>query len=159
MRPTISRAIVACLALATSLALTAGTAGAAAPVPVRPKQPFVGLVNGRHAGAVVYVLCPGPIRPGETGHPLGNQRLSVRLGALPPLLGGFTGSLGSAIVATFREDPSASDTFTAYGVPQPIPLSLSLPCGGSGLVRFAPAPPSVSARSDEVAVRYVNIGV
>jgi hypothetical protein len=157
MRRTIRCVLVASLALVA--ALTASAAGAADTVPIGPGQTFVGLVNDHHRDAVVTVACPGPLRLGQTGHPTGDQSLAVRLGALPPLFGGFTGVSATSIAATFREDPSVSVKLTAYGIAQPIPTSLALPCGGSGRVRFTPVPTSRTARSDVVTVRYLNIAV
>jgi len=70
--------------------------------------------------------------------------------------GGYTGSLGKSVVATFREDPSVSTTFTHYRSTQPIPTSLNLPCGGSGLVVFSPEPSSPTATAATVTVNYVG---
>jgi hypothetical protein len=139
--------------LAAAIWLTAATAWAQQPI--QPNQPFGGVVNGNTEQGTVYVACPGPVFPGRTGPPAGNQSLMVVFGNL----GGNTGAAGTSVVAAFREDPSASLKFTEYGVPQAVPSSLRLPCGGSGSVSFHPAPTSTTARTDVVPVNYVNIAV
>jgi len=117
-------------------------------------QQFGGLVNGASANATVRMACFGPIRPGQTGHPMANQPLAVIQGPY----GGYTGSLGNSVVARFREDPSVGVQFTQYGVAQPIPASLELPCAGQGLVIFSPEPSSSTARPATVTVNYVEEG-
>ena len=49
----------------------------AATPPIRPNQHFVGLVNNKHVGAVIYVICPGPAGSDRTGPPAGNQTVKV----------------------------------------------------------------------------------
>ena len=51
---------------------------AAAASPIGPNQHYIGLVNGKHSGAVIYVACPGPVIPGRTSPPAGNQTVAVR---------------------------------------------------------------------------------
>src|SRR5262245_57723565 len=80
------------LAAAAALALTSGSASAQ--VPVGPNQQFSGVVNGSKTNANVYVVCPGPIYPGELGRPF-NDSWEVVLGG-----SGFTGSAANRIVAT-----------------------------------------------------------
>ena len=147
-----SRLAIVLIASAVVVLLGAFGGVATAGFPIMPHQPFGGLVNGRRANAIVRMACFGPIRPGETGHPFGGQTLEVIEGPY----GGYTGSLGKSVVARFREDPSVSTTFTHYDTPQPIPTSLNLPCGGSGLVVFSPEPDSPTARSATVTVNYVG---
>ena len=119
---------------------------------IRPHQNFGGLVNGSRASATVRMACFGPIRPGQTGHPMANQPLEVIQGAF----GGYTGSRATSIVARFREDPSVGVQFTHYGVAEPIPTSLELPCDGQGLVIFSPEPSSSTAKAATVTVNYVG---
>jgi hypothetical protein len=140
------------VALAAALWLTAGTAWAQQPI--RPGEPFGGVVNGNTVQAQVFVVCPGPVFGGRTGPPAGNQSLMVVFGKL----GGSTGS-ASSVVAAFKEDPSVRVVFTEYGVPQPVPSTLKLPCGGSGSVTFTPFAPTGSdpGVADVVPVEYVNI--
>jgi hypothetical protein len=147
-----SRFVSVGIPLAVVLLVGAFTRLATAGFPIRPHQHFGGLVNGRRANAVVRMACFGPIRPGQTGHPMAGQALSVIEGPY----GGFTGSLGNTVVARFREDPSISTTFTHYNAPEPIPTSLNLPCAGSGLVVFSPEPGSPTATAATVAVNYVG---
>jgi len=108
------------------------------------------------AGAKVDVVCPGPLRVGQTGHPASGQTLGVE--SPPPATAstGYTGSRGRSIVASFVTSSAAGTatvTFTQYGT-QPIPTTFLLPCYGSGVVVFAPQPTSHSARSARVAVTY-----
>jgi hypothetical protein len=140
------------VALAAALWLTAGTAWAQQPI--GPDEPFGGVVNGNTEQAQVFVVCPGPVFPGRTGPPAGNQSLMVVFGKL----GGFTGS-ASNVVAAFKEDASVPVVFTEYGVPQPVPSTLKLPCGGTGSVTFRPLASTVSdpGVADVVPVEYVNI--
>jgi len=143
----------------------APTAGAQSVTPVGPHQSFFGLVNGTHPTAVIKVFCPGPIRVGQTGHPVGGQTLGVKLGpASTAVDSGFTGSLGRAIVVTFVSPvttPPATNppiTFRTYGT-QPLPTSLVTPCAGRLPVVFSPEPTSKTARSATVEVTYENIAV
>lgn len=148
---TVLRVVVA---LATAAWLMAGTAWAQQPI--GQDEPFGGVVNGNTEKAQVFVVCPGPIFPGRTGPPAGNQSLMVVFGKL----GGFTGS-ATTVVAAFREDQSAKVVFSEYGVPQPVPSKLQLPCGGPGSVTFTPFTPSGSdpGVTDVVPVEYVNIAL
>jgi hypothetical protein len=144
------------LGVVTAAPWLAGPAFAAAPI--GPNQSFLGEVNGKSTGAVVYVVCAGPVFPGRTGPPAGNQ--SVEVTPSPSLSGpGFTGSLGDHIVVHFTDDRTAKMTLTAYNTPAAIPTSLRLPCGGTGKVVFKPKPTSPTARSDIVTVTYQNIAV
>jgi hypothetical protein len=138
--------------VAAAMWLTAATAWAQQPI--GPDQPFGGVVNGNTEKAQVFVVCPGPVFQGRTGPPAGNQSLMVVFGKL----GGFTGS-ASSVAGAFTEDPSVKVVFTEYGVPQPVPSTLKLPCGGTGSVTFTPFTPSGSdpGVADVVPVEYVNI--
>ena len=163
-----------------SLALVAGGIGlaaligavAAAPsvsaqsaVPIGPQQVFTGLVNGMHPTGTIKVFCPGPIRVGQTGHPVGGQTVGVRRAAASTTVGtGFTGSLGMSIVVSFASPVATGPgptttppiTFTTYGT-QPIPTSLTTPCRGRRAVIFSPRPTSKTARNAVVQVTYENI--
>lgn len=89
-------------ALAT-VAFTGSAALAASPIyPIGPNQPFIALVNGKTADAVITVVCPVPLSAGELGTPLGNQYVEVEpevVGAGTPF--GFTGSAADQIDALF----------------------------------------------------------
>jgi hypothetical protein len=142
------------LTLAAPAAL-AGPAVAAGPK-VGPNQSFTGLVNGRPANADVMMACFGPVRPGQTGHPLPHQYLEVIL-TPGPLPGGFTGSKADHIFAQFVVPTPIPEgvNFKRYDVKVAIPTSFVLPCSGPGTVTFTPLPTSPSAQSEKVSVHYV----
>jgi hypothetical protein len=146
------------LAAAAGLALTTGSAWAGESV--GPNQVFTGVVNGSTSNATVYVVCPGPVQPGQLGRPF-NDSWQVVTGTG----GGFTGSAAKEIVATIGPGPTSSGssavvaTFTQYGAPQAFPPNLLLPCGGVGIATFTPLPGSPTARSSTVSVRFVNVAV
>lgn len=142
--------------LATLAAIFLTASGAAAQQRIGPNQQFAGVVNGSAANATVYVICPGPITPGRTGHPRTGQGVQVVVNTGS----GFTGSAASRIVATFGTSNSTQAlVFSEYGVPQDIPTTWFLPCGGTGTAVFAPQPTSSTARSATVRVTFVNIAV
>jgi len=138
----------------------AGLAGAQpAQRPIGPDQSFVGLVNDKTVNASVQVLCPGPIRVNERGHPVAGQTIGVSdVLASAATSVGFTGSRAHSIVATFTPATSTaapgSVTFTSYG-DEPLPTTLNLPCYGSATVLFVPRPTSPTARSAHVNVTFV----
>lgn len=149
-----TRALCLSLILATEVFVLSGAAQAADSV--GPHQHFVGLINGHHEGAEVYVACPGPVRPGRTTHPLQKQTLAVALVATG---GGFTGEAANRVVARFLDDPSVKVVLTTYGTTQPVPTSITVPCEGTGVVRFAPRPRSSTSMPDSVPITFVNIAV
>jgi hypothetical protein len=143
------------IAAATGTSLV--SAGASPGPLVGPNQLFAGFVNGNHFSPTVRMACFGPIRPGETGHPLAGQTFSVQLEVDVP--GGFTGSSANRIVAFFAPVPSAvvsGVVLRRYGVAAPIPTSLTLPCSGRGDAEFAPQPATGHARPDVVPVTFVG---
>jgi hypothetical protein len=157
------------LSAAAALALaTAPLASADAIAAVGPNQYFTAQVNGPASStgsSVIKVVCPGPVTPGELGHPVSGQTVEAFL-VLPPVTVpnqlGFTGSAAHQIDVFFT--PASSGTaapvvLTAYGVVAKIPTTLLLPCGGSGVVSFVPEPGSTTARSYQVPVVYENIAV
>ena len=153
-------------ALATAGIVVTGILGVAVPAgaqpaqrPIGPDQGFVGLVNDKTVNATVQVLCPGPIRVNERGHPVAGQTIGVSdVLASAATSVGFTGSRAHAIVATFT--PAATTaapgavTFTTYG-DEPLPTTLNLPCYGAATVLFGPRPTSATARSAHVNVTFV----
>lgn len=149
------KVLLSTLAAAAALALSAGAV--AAQSPVGPNQQFAGVVNGKAADATIFMVCPGPAFPGQTGHPKAGQGVEVveNTGA------GFTGSAAREIVAAFGPSSSVAETlvFTEYGVTQDIPTTFLLPCAGTGTVVFSPAPTSPTARNATVKVTFVNIAV
>ena len=60
------------------------------------------------------------------------------------------------IVARFSDDSSVRIPLRRFGRAEAIPVSLSLPCSGSGDVVFSPEPSSPTAHSATVAVSYVG---
>lgn len=148
------------------LALPAGATGT-----VGPNQYFTGVING-HAGNTVVPItirmaCFGPVRPGETGHPMAGQTLAVHR-LYPPAATagslGFTGKdaeIGVFFNALPPVTPSSAATgttpiFHRYDVSKPLPTSLTLPCGGSGSVYFTPIPVVPPSRSATVPVEFVG---
>lgn len=163
-----------CTLAALGLAAAAAPAAQAAqaPIPVGPNYYFTATVNGGPTPAssvepIIKVICPGPITPGETGHPLAGQ--SVEADAIfPPTSGdltqlGFTGSAAHEIDAFVGTTSSAAVNppivIKAFFVAYPIPTSLNVPCGGSGVVSFVPLPTSPTARGVAVNVLFGNVAL
>ncbi|HEY2666231.1 MAG TPA: hypothetical protein VGK51_05285 [Actinomycetota bacterium] len=148
-------------ALAVAAIVFAGTGPAWSQTPpvskILPNQQFVGLVNGRTQNASINMACFGPIRPGQQGHPFAGQSAEV-LRAEVIANYGFTGSLGTTIVADFPTTSATPQrlTFSYYGVQDPIPTSFLLPCGGQAPVVFHPEPTSPTAKSFTVTVNFVG---
>lgn len=137
---------------------TAPLASADVTVPIGPNQAFHGLVNGVHDKAQITVVCPGPIQPGQTGHPAAGQTISVAQGTTSSGAGGFTGSAGTSVIAGFTSSAMLLFKFTFYNDPQEIPTTISLPCSGSDIISFVPQPTSSTAKSDQFPVTFVNVG-
>src|SRR4051812_28518682 len=95
----------------------------AATPPIRPNQHFIGLVNNKHVGAVIYVVCPGPAGGDRTGPPAGNQTVKVARVASG---GGYTGSSAHELWAQFNKDSIHVVGFTTYNTAKAIPSSLQL---------------------------------
>ncbi|MGH3769350.1 MAG: hypothetical protein ACRDTX_30095 [Pseudonocardiaceae bacterium] len=149
-------------AAATITAATAAPASADAiidPAPIGPNQYFYGEVNDHAGHATIQMACFGPIYPGQTGHPFAGQTVKV----LPaPVVTtsdlGFTGSAAHAIDVRF---PTPMVTTVPvilhdYAVSAPIPVTLTLPCFGSGTVAFVPDPTSPTAHTATVTVSFVG---
>ncbi len=131
--------------------------------PVAPHQFFGGLVNnsdGVGTPAVIKMVCPGPLRPNEKGHPIEGQTIGVFQPEAILRTFGNTGAKGKRIVAEFGPATSTAAAnnvvFTAYGS-KALPTSLTLPCGGTGTVTFVPLPTSSTAKSTTVKVDFANI--
>lgn len=155
----IARWFIAATFVASSLFTGVGAAWSTTPIsPIMPNQQFVGLINGKAANATINMACFGPIRPGQLGHPFGNQWAEVlNVSGVQPL--GYTGSLGTSIVANFPGPPTAVPeqiVFHYYGLQAQIPTSFYLPCSGSAPVVFTPEPTSPTARSFTVNVNFVG---
>jgi hypothetical protein len=153
--------------LALGFATGAGASPAAGTGKIGPDQYFRGLVNGSTGQpfpAIIRMACFGPIRPGQLGHPFAGQTVEVQrvpLTAAGNADLGFTGPKGTQIGAFFGPLPPTSQggspvLFQYYGVPEPIPTSELLPCGGAGTVAFVPLPFLPGARIADVPVEFVG---
>jgi hypothetical protein len=154
---------LAALALAAVAAPAASADAIQDPIPIGPNTFFTATVNGASSQAVVKVVCPGPASPGQVGHPVSGQQVEAQA-VVPPTwsVTGYTGSAANSIVASFSP-PSTSYSgaivLTSFFAPAKIPVTLLLPCYGSGSVTFTPRPTSSTARSYSVSVVFVNIAV
>lgn len=154
----LAKSLLISAAVTVAALCTAAASAAANPVPIGPNQYFAGLVNGTHDNAVVYMACPGPAYPGQLGHPVSGQSVSVT--QTSALTNGFTGSLANSIVVTFTVSvTNPAITLKYYDTPAAIPTTLLLPCSGKGQVRYDPAPTSQTAHADVVGVTFINIAV
>jgi hypothetical protein len=158
---------LACLLLAFAPAVTA--AASPVTVPVGPDQFFGGLVNGSNgstnAPVPIQTSCIGPITPGETGHPLSGQTVEVVLAnSAGSSIEGYTGSAATSIIADLIWSPTPTGptyveqvaTFTSYDVIEPIPVTITVPCGGDGVMSFVPNPGSSTARPANVPVVFLS---
>jgi hypothetical protein len=136
---------------------------------VGPKQYFTGVINGKNGNTIIPITiqmaCVGPIRPGQTGHPLGGQTVAVHQ-LFPPATAvgslGYTGT-DSEIGVFFNAPPpsvasasAGTPIFHRYDQPRPLPTSLTLPCAGTGMVWFTPIPVVPPSQSASVPVRFVG---
>lgn len=158
MRP--SSALAAAAVVVGSVMSLAPAASAQAAAVIGPNQYFQGQVKGVHSGAVIYVVCPGPIGPGTVGHPASGQAVQVVPGSASAT-GGYTGGAGTSVVASFGSASGTLQdlTFTSYNAPQDIPTTWWLPCGGNADIPFAPQPASPTAVTDHGSVTYMSIAV
>lgn len=159
LRPFLASA-AAVLALASASAATAAASGVQDPLPIRHHQFFTGLANGHRRGhVIVRVSCPGP--SDKTAHPVGHQSVEVEPRVPSSVAGsGFTGRLGHRIKAVLRSPAGATTIarFASYFVKEFIPANITVPCSGSGTVRFIPLPGSRTARAATLKVTFQNIG-
>lgn len=149
--------------LALSVSAVAGHAAVIDPLPIGPGVTFSGVVNGAEADAAIKVVCPGPITPGETGHPVSGQYLEVVTAPSSTTGSGYTGTAANSIAA-FIVTPSGTSAgpvvvFNSFYVQEPIPTGIEVPCGGTGTVTFVPEPTSTTARSAVVKVSFENIAL
>ncbi len=147
----------ALLVVAVVALIPAGLA-AATGKPIKPNQHFVGLVNGKSSGAIVYTVCPGPLGPGELGPPAGGQPvevLRVHSG------GGDTGSTGNVVYSYIPGGPPAITTLHRYKTAGDIPTTGRVPCDGSGVDYFSscplPQPCGAGAMTYQVDVTFEDI--
>ena len=128
--------------------------------PIGPNQHYVGIVNGKHVGAIIDVVCPGPAGGNRTGPPTSNQIVKVvRVSSG----GGDTGSIAHEVWAEFNKDALHVVGFTTYNSPKAIPTSVRLPCSGTGTVTFTTCfgtlPCAANAKDNVVAVTFENMAV
>jgi hypothetical protein len=129
------------------------------PAPIGPNQTFIGEVNDQATKATIRMACVGPVRLGQTGHPLAGQTVKVLPVSGPtPVDPGYTGSAAHHVDVFFGVSSSAVApvVLTSWAVPANIPTTLVLPCYGTGTVTFAPYPTSPTARSATVEVAFVG---
>jgi hypothetical protein len=131
------------------------------PVSIGPNEAFVGFVNGVSSNAVIRMACFGPVRPHQMGHPFSGQTIEVKLS--PALSGpGFTGKADEIVAIPSYPTPIASPVatvlakFRSYYVSAAISTSVSLPCSGSGDIKFVPVAGGGTARAAVVAVSFVG---
>jgi len=128
-----------CFAVAGAV-MGQGLGTASAGPPIGPGQHFVGQVNGSHRDPVVEVACPGPVRNGGTGVVVGGQTVAVARVAQGK---GYTGLFGQ-VYAWFdppKGSPAPTEmTIADYRTPVAIPSTITVPCGGSGVVTFSSCP-------------------
>jgi hypothetical protein len=149
----------------TVLALPAGAASN-----VGPKQYFTGVVNGHDGNTTVPIAirmaCFGPIKPGQTGHPMAGQTLAVHQLFPPTATAGTLGYTGNdAEIGVFFNAPppvasggsvATTPIFRRYDVSKPLSTSLTLPCAGTGTVYFVPIPVIPPSRAATVPVSFVG---
>jgi hypothetical protein len=150
------------VAAATSMVVAAAVASADAVIdaaPIGPRQYFFGEVNGQAGHATIKMGCFGPLYRGQHGHPLAGQAVKVLPAPAPTTSDlGFTGSAAHAIDVRFPTPTVAKVPVVLrdYAVTAPIPVSLILPCAGSGKVAFVCDPASPTAHTATVTVFFVG---
>jgi len=163
-------AVLGGLGVLVAVQVIAGAAVAGAQSPgggrIRPNQVFGALVNGengRSSPVEIQMACFGPLKPGETGHPLAGQTVAVFQPEDINGTFGNTGAYGHEIGAFFGPPPPGGSVpgggpviFHRYGTMK-MPTSEVLPCAGSGNVTFVPLPMSPGTEKD-VVVPVVYVG-
>jgi hypothetical protein len=155
---------LAAVAAGALLSAALGTATAVAavqdPIAIGPNQVFAGQVNGDEGSAVIQTSCFGPIILGETGHPTAGQYVEAVLAPTSATSTGFTGSAAdSLLVALDAATPATTGligTLNGYYIQLPIPTTLTVPCSGTGVVAFVPAPTSPTAKTATVSVTFLS---
>src|SRR5437763_14743482 len=141
-------------------------AEAATTVPIGPHTPFGATVNEQPSPAVIHMACFGPVRPGQTGHPMARQVLEVFVPEVmvSPTFG-TTGAHGRAIVARLVRPDGGTQRLARFRGWRIGPLRtatatlstrLELPCSGGGRVVFSPSPWSTGAKSATVDVTFAG---
>lgn len=169
MKPAFRRVVVPVLGAIAVVGLAASTGNAVIdPAPIGPNQFFTGDVNGASANGTITTDCVGPVVPGQTGHPVGNQYVAVNPGGASgsAVSVGFTGSLGNSVdvrlVLPISPGPAQGidlGVLHDYVVRLPIPTDITVPCNGPADVVFIPQPNSPTAKNADVRVTLRSIGV
>jgi hypothetical protein len=162
----LSRAtVVLGLVLGVTAAAALPAAAAVTGRRVAPKQFFTGVINGTDGNTAnpiaINMACFGPIKRGETGHPMAGQTVAVHQLFPPSTAPGSLGETGNdhQINLYFNAVPSAAAgavTFTRYDRTQKLPTSLTLPCSGTGTAYFTPIPAVPPSRAATVPVEFVG---
>jgi len=151
--------LIACV-VGALVVLGPASMSAASRVPIGPNQHFIGFVNGKHTGPVIYTVCPGPLSPGRLGPPEGGQSVYV---ARVHHGGSDTGSAASSVYAYVPGGPPAITQLSSFNTRGPIPTSAQVSCQGPGTVYFTtcpiPQPCGAGAKTDDVAVTFEDIAV
>ena len=139
------------VATACPMLLVTASPASAARAKIGPHEVYTALINkrtGRFAPVAIQMACFGPVRPGQTGHPLPGQTISVLPAATASGNIGRTGADANSVGAFFGAPPPAgarpradtSNVIFRYFGTRALPQSLLLPCGGSGTVIFVSIP-------------------
>lgn len=159
----VTAAVAAALVVAAVPAVSAAGSKAADPVPIGHGQFFAGLIFGTAEQSQIEVACGGPA---TTGHPMTRQSVqALELARPAPRSAGFTGTAARTIKVTLSWTAKTKTvvvpvgTVTGYDAPVAIPASITVPCGGTGTMIFAPAPGSTRARAAKVSVTFQTHGV
>jgi len=149
--------IVAMALLTVGISATPTSATTSA---IGPHEHYLGYVNGKHAHAIIRVVCPGPAGGNRTGTPIEGQPVTVRRVSSG---GGDTGSFAHEIWAKFGGDALHVVGFTSYNTAKAIPTALRLPCAGNGTVTFTTCFGTLAcasnAKDDVVHVTFANIAL
>lgn len=160
------------VAIASAVMLVAGAAIATPALAdggqVGPKQFYDGEVFSPTSASsqdVIQVSCAGAA---STGHPVAGQYVAAHQ-FYPPVTTtyGYTGNFGTEIgvnliysIGTITVVTPVFATLTYYDTRSEIPTSLTVPCGGTGVVVFTPSPdPDGSGIASDVDVTFVSDGV
>lgn len=134
---------------------------------IGPHQAFTAAVNGQSGVSqpvVIRMACGGPVKPGQTGHPVAGQTVSVLRATTVSNPVGDTGADSHQIGAFFGAPPPSATSpaagnlnFQRYGT-KTLPVSDLLPCSGSGQVYFVPLPTVPGGqRIVDIPVTYVSL--
>ena len=166
------RRTASCVVAASAVALVTGAAIAtpalAAGGPIGPKQYFYGEVFGLSSATTLNVIEVACACPATTGHPVAGQYVAAHQ-IYPPVAAttGYTGNYAAEInVNLFYSQGTISvltpvfATLRYYDQKVEIPTALTVPCNGTGVLDFTPAPdPDNSGSTSSVDVTFESPGV